>query len=284
MRINQLVIFSDVAKTKNISVTAKNLFMTQPSVSQNLKALEDELGIELIKRSNKGIELTDVGKKVVEKVDVIIGDYNLFMQDINDLKSNINHLKVYYTGRLEHQIIAKVMNYIDLSELNITLVYESFIGAERKLDENEADIVVCPSFIYDEKYKYTKLLTREVKLFAKKGTFTKEIISIKELKNKKLAILNKEKAGEAFEKQLESYGIEKKNIVLTDSIESQLILVESGKAIVLMPTRSIKNETIQEYTVKDMDYSLDFIAMYKRATPEIDYFLKRCKRVYRETL
>ena len=54
------------------------------------------------------------------------------MQDINDLKSNINHLKVYYTGRLEHQIIAKVMNYIDLSELNITLVYESFIGAERK--------------------------------------------------------------------------------------------------------------------------------------------------------
>lgn len=105
-----------------------------------------------------------------------------------------------------------------------------------------------------------------------------------DFKNKKLAILNKEKAGEAFEKQLESYGIEKKNIVLTDSIESQLILVESGKAIVLMPTRSIKNEIIQEYTVKDMDYSLDFIAMYKRATPEIDYFLKRCKRVYRETL
>ena len=83
---------------------------------------------------------------------------------------------------------------------------------------------------------------------------------------------------------MESYGIEKKNIVLTDSIESQLILVESGKAIVLMPTKSIKNETIQEYTVKDMDYKMDFIAMYKKTTPEIDYFLKRCKRVYRETL
>ena len=106
MRINQLVIFSDVVKTKNISVTAKNLFMTQPSVSQNLKALEDELGIELIQRSNKGIELTDAGKKVIEKIDMIIDDYNLFMQDINDLKDNINHLKVFYTGRLEHQIIA----------------------------------------------------------------------------------------------------------------------------------------------------------------------------------
>ena len=51
-----------------------------------------------------------------------------------------------------------------------------------------------------------------------------------------------------------------------------------------MPTRSIKNDNIQEYTVKDMDYKMDFIAMYKRVTPEIDYFLKRCKRVYRETL
>ena len=284
MRINQLVIFSDVAKTKNISATAKNLFMTQPSVSQNLKALEDELGIELIKRSNKGIELTEVEKKVIEKIDMIIDDYNLFMQDINDLKDNINHLKVYYTGRLEHQIIAKVMNYIDLSELNITLVYESFIGAERKLDKNEADIVVCPSFIYDEKYKYTKLLTRDVKVFAKKGTFAKDVIVKEEIKNKKLAILNKEKAGDNFEKQLDTFGFEKKNIVHADSIESQLILVESGKAVVLMPARSIKNDNIQEYTVKDMDYKMDFIAMYKKITPEIDYFLKKCKHACKEML
>ena len=284
MRINQLVIFSDVAKTKNISATAKNLFMTQPSVSQNLKALEDELGIELIKRSNKGIELTDVGKKVIEKIDMIIDDYNLFMQDINDLKDNINHLKVYYTGRLEHQIIAKVMNYIDLSELNITLVYESFIGAERKLDKNEADIVVCPSFIYDEKYKYTKLLTRDVKVFAKKGTFAKDVIVKEEIKNKNLAILNKENAGDNFEKQLDTFGFEKKNIVHADSIESQLILVESGKAVVLMPARSIKNDNIQEYTVKDMDYKMDFIAMYKKITPEIDYFLKKCKHACKEML
>ena len=284
MRINQLVIFSDVAKTKNISATAENLFMTQPSVSQNLKALEDELGIELIKRSNKGIELTEVGKKVIEKIDMIIDDYNLFMQDINDLKDNINHLKVYYTGRLEHQIIAKVMNYIDLSELNITLVYESFIGAERKLDKNEADIVVCPSFIYDEKYKYTKLLTRDVKVFAKKGTFAKDVIVKEEIKNKKLAILNKEKAGDNFEKQLDTFGFEKKNIVHADSIESQLILVESGKAVVLMPARSIKNDNIQEYTVKDMDYKMDFIAMYKKITPEIDYFLKKCKHACKEML
>lgn len=284
MRINQLVIFSDVAKTKNISATAKNLFMTQPSVSQNLKALEDELGIELIKRSNKGIELTEVGKKVIEKIDMIIDDYNLFMQDINDLKDNINHLKVYYTGRLEHQIIAKVMNYIDLSELNITLVYESFIGAERKLDKNEADIVVCPSFIYDEKYKYTKLLTRDVKVFAKKGTFAKDVIVKEEIKNKKLAILNKEKAGDNFEKQLDTFGFEKKNIVHADSIESQLILVESGKAVVLMPARSIKNDNIQEYTVKDMDYKMDFIAMYKKITPEIDYLLKKCKHACKEML
>ena len=284
MRINQLVIFSDVAKTKNISATAENLFMTQPSVSQNLKALEDELGIELIKRSNKGIELTEVGKKVIEKIDMIIDDYNLFMQDINALKDNINHLKVYYTGRLEHQIIAKVMNYIDLSELNITLVYESFIGAERKLDKNEADIVVCPSFIYDEKYKYTKLLTRDVKVFAKKGTFAKDVIVKEEIKNKKLAILNKEKAGDNFEKQLDTFGFEKKNIVHADSIESQLILVESGKAVVLMPARSIKNDNIQEYTVKDMDYKMDFIAMYKKITPEIDYFLKKCKHACKEML
>ena len=258
--------------------------MTQPSVSQNLKALEDELGIELIKRSNKGIELTEVGKKVIEKIDMIIDDYNLFMQDINDLKDNINHLKVFYTGRLEHQIIAKAMNYIDLSELNINLVYESFKDAERRLDKNEADIVMCPSFIYNEKFKYTKLLTRDVKVFAKKGTFAKDVIAKEEIKNKKLAILNKEKAGDNFEKQLDTFGFEKKNIVHADSIESQLILVESGKAVVLMPARSIKNDNIQEYTVKDMDYKMDFIAMYKKITPEIDYFLKKCKHACKEML
>ena len=51
-----------------------------------------------------------------------------------------------------------------------------------------------------------------------------------------------------------------------------------------MPARSIKNDNIQEYTVKDMDYKMDFIAMYKKITPEIDYFLKKCKHACKEML
>ena len=63
MNISEIETFLMIVKTKNITKTAENLFLSQPTVSHRLKSLEEELGVKLIarKKGHKQIELTSQG-------------------------------------------------------------------------------------------------------------------------------------------------------------------------------------------------------------------------------
>ena len=61
MEIRTLRYFLAVAREENMSRAAETLHVTQPTLSKQLKALEDELGKKLFTRHSFSIELTDEG-------------------------------------------------------------------------------------------------------------------------------------------------------------------------------------------------------------------------------
>ena len=63
MRISQLEFFVSAAKNRSFSKAAKECFTVQSAVSQQITALEDELGFLLFERTSKGIELTPAGER-----------------------------------------------------------------------------------------------------------------------------------------------------------------------------------------------------------------------------
>ena len=62
MNFHQLRIFVEVAKQKNFSRAAESIFLSQPTVSTHIKALEDEIGAPLFDRSQRELVLTEGGK------------------------------------------------------------------------------------------------------------------------------------------------------------------------------------------------------------------------------
>ena len=62
MELNHLRTFVVVAEEKNVTKAAERLFMTPPSVSAHIKALEDELNIRLFVRKPQGMEITEHGE------------------------------------------------------------------------------------------------------------------------------------------------------------------------------------------------------------------------------
>ena len=62
MEFNQLESFISVVKNNSFSYAAKELYTTQPTVSNNIKNLEKELNTTLLDRTSKTISLTDSGK------------------------------------------------------------------------------------------------------------------------------------------------------------------------------------------------------------------------------
>ena len=64
MRLEQIFYFIEIIKCNNISQAARNLFISQPALSSTIKDLEQELGQQLLVRTSKGVQPTDVGEKV----------------------------------------------------------------------------------------------------------------------------------------------------------------------------------------------------------------------------
>ena len=63
MTLMQMKYAIAVADTKSMNEAARSLFITQPSLSASVKELENEIGIELFKRTNRGITVTPEGEE-----------------------------------------------------------------------------------------------------------------------------------------------------------------------------------------------------------------------------
>ncbi len=63
--------FLAVAETGNVSAAAESLHVSQPTVSVNMRRLEEEHGVQFFKRSSRGVQLTDFGKVLYEHVKVM---------------------------------------------------------------------------------------------------------------------------------------------------------------------------------------------------------------------
>lgn len=62
LNVHQLNVFVIAAETLNFTQTAKRLHLTQSSVSQHIKSLENQLGVELFVRKGRSLEITDAGR------------------------------------------------------------------------------------------------------------------------------------------------------------------------------------------------------------------------------
>ena len=62
INLNSLKVFFEVASSKSFLDAANRLFVSQPAVSKSMSKLEDDLGVLLFYRDNKGVVLTPSGE------------------------------------------------------------------------------------------------------------------------------------------------------------------------------------------------------------------------------
>ena len=63
MLIRQVECFLTVSRLGNVSRAAEEMYLTQPTLTARIKALEDELGDQLFVRTSRGMRLTEAGKE-----------------------------------------------------------------------------------------------------------------------------------------------------------------------------------------------------------------------------
>lgn len=82
MTIQQLQYVLEIARTGSVSQTARNLFLSQPNISNAVKNLEAELGVEIFRRTATGMALTAEGRRLVRRAGGIIQELNGLIEDV----------------------------------------------------------------------------------------------------------------------------------------------------------------------------------------------------------
>ena len=89
MQLKQLEVFVQVARLKSFSKAADALYLTQPTISAHISALESELGTKLVVRSTKEIQLTATGSILFSYATQILGLCERAEQDVKTASSDI---------------------------------------------------------------------------------------------------------------------------------------------------------------------------------------------------
>lgn len=77
MTLTQLKYVITIAKEKSMNEAAKTLFIAQPSLSAAIKEIEEEIGITIFKRSNKGVLVTQEGEEFIGYARQVVEQYSL---------------------------------------------------------------------------------------------------------------------------------------------------------------------------------------------------------------
>ena len=90
MELHQLRYFIAIAETSSFSRAAERCHVSQPSLSQQIKKLEDQLGQRLFDRLGKRVALTEAGKMLLDRVSVIISHVENAEREIRDSREVLN--------------------------------------------------------------------------------------------------------------------------------------------------------------------------------------------------
>jgi len=121
MNFYQLTYFKKVSETGSVSRAAEELFITQPAVSKQIKALEDELGERLFDRIGKKVSLTRTG-------DVLYAHAEKILRSVEEAKSAVRDMSAECSGEL----VIGTSDHISIHRL--PKVIKSFIHAFPNVD------------------------------------------------------------------------------------------------------------------------------------------------------
>ncbi len=144
MEIRQLKYFISVAETGSFSETSRRLYLSQSAISQQIKALEDELNTTLFLRTPHHVSITESGEILLPLAKQIVRD----MQSCTDRMCDINkqpcgELRIGLTFSLEPYVRPTIVRFMkECPKVKLHLSYKSIAELRELLLHHDLDMVL----------------------------------------------------------------------------------------------------------------------------------------------
>lgn len=191
MNIHQFKYILAVSEFKHFETAAEKCFISQSTLSTMISKFEDEIGVKIFDRKKKPVELTLEGKLIIEQIKIVSSEIEQLTELTKEIKGEI-------AGNLNLSVIPTVAPFLlplflqefamQFPKLNIMVKEETTEEIMKKLKSRELDIGIVSIPLHDEELIEIKLYD-EPFLFYDTKSFKSKIVSVKEMKNKSLCLM-----------------------------------------------------------------------------------------------
>ena len=229
--------FIKVVECGNISKAAENLYVSQPYLSKNIKALEERLGFSLFVRDRNKLIITSEGAEFYKAMKPLIYAMKKSIGNIKAMKSPKINLAVLYTLDFLKMRGNEIINK-DFPLENCAVEYLDPFKITQKMKEGVIDTAISTSdyngFLEDFETFPLGKVNRAVIVSSENELANRKSLSFKDLSNKELVVCIEsnwdfDTSYFMMEKYCEKNGINVSNMIFKENYHTSLLSVLSDK-------------------------------------------------------
>lgn len=273
MNLEYLQSFYVTVKSNSISKAAENLHLTQPGLSMQLKNLEKELGVTLLNRSNKGVEMTEEGKVVFDYAHTILDIKGNIERDLKSLHEIVPTLIIGSCKSVgEYALPCSIYTFKKFNkDIDIHMQIDNSEEVIKKLCDHTINIGIVQKHPENNSISTKTIISDELVLVG--STYNdKNKISLEELRDLPL-ILREEGSGT---REIILNSLEEKNIDLKDlnviynlnSPEAIKSSISSDKGFSFLPkliiNKELKKNYLKQIDIDELKIDFKYYLIYRK--------------------
>jgi DNA-binding transcriptional LysR family regulator len=277
VKLNQLEIFCKIVELGSFSKAAEALHLSQPTLTEHIKSLEDYLGVFVLDRLGREVLPTRAGE--------ILYEYAQKMNDLNkEAEEEIKKFKGELKGELKVAASTIPGEYIvpgmlgrfreKFSGIHLSVMIEDTRRVITDILNNKIELGIVGAKVEDQKLEYYRFATDELILVAPNLAPWSEMRSITVERLKEIPmVLREEGSGTrmGLEKALKNQGFDNVDLKVTTTLGSTAAVIQaikSGVGCSILSRRAVKDELekgiLKHIAIAKMKIIRDFHIVLRR--------------------
>lgn len=302
MNLDLLKIFREIVVAKSISKVSASNHISQSALSQNLKKLEEELGTQLLIRSNKGVEPTESGRILFKYSGTITRVVEKLYDELNDQLNATENIRITGYQSLIDYSLPCLMYKVKTKYPNFS--FELRVADNKQVIADILDDITDIGFVSvkpsDDRFFTTRIGEEKIVLVCNSKLNIPDKIHITNLRQYKTVLLSnpsimmfKNNMLNAKSTNQEGFKIKSEDldiIFTVDSIPAAKSSVTNSNVICFLPYMSVKRELydkrFKNIEIEGLTIGFDVYLVAKTSEMKgtvknlFDYFAKNCENEF----
>lgn len=252
MKFLQLKYFLAASKSNSFAAAARSVHLAQPAFSLHIRAFEEELGVPLFIRSNKGVCLTKAGRDMVAHAEAIMRHIKLAKEEVLSKKDDfVGDVSIAISPSISTIMLGDLFKMVENRypkiELKITDVLRNTAG--RLVESGQLDFGLIPAASDLSNVNIEPVISQDLYIVGKhfKETVNQDEFSFSDLSQYLLAMGSRKTQ---LRKDLETIALsENRNLSVKyeqDSFEAKKSIILAGLAYTVVPYAMFSHEIIDK--------------------------------------